>query len=111
MDFQFAGAWREYFAAGSRDGAKDALWRGMRPASRVLLKPVCPSFEARSAVFAMSNYCTYKYLLRFPAKGIRSKAIGRLADGTIVVIFVTLGTEAISVISMRPAGKAERNLI
>lgn len=46
-----------------------------------------------------------------PAKAGRSKAIGRLADGTIVVIFITLGTEALSVISMRPARKDERNLI
>lgn len=28
-----------------------------------------------------------------PAKNGRSKAIGRLQDGTVVVIFVTLGTE------------------
>ncbi|WP_411034552.1 BrnT family toxin [Shinella sp. BYT-45] len=46
-----------------------------------------------------------------PAKAGRSKAIGRLADGTVVVIFVTLGTEALSVISMRPARKDERSLI
>ncbi|GLU29352.1 BrnT family toxin [Brucella sp. NBRC 12950] len=46
-----------------------------------------------------------------PAKNNRLQAIGRLADGTIVVIFVTLGTEALSVISMRPARKDERSLI
>lgn len=46
-----------------------------------------------------------------PAKSNRLQAIGRLADGTIVVIFVTLGTEALSVISMRPARKDERSLI
>lgn len=46
-----------------------------------------------------------------PAKLGRFQAIGRLADGTIVVIFATLGTEAVSVISMRPARKDERNLI
>ncbi|MBB4184251.1 BrnT family toxin [Sinorhizobium terangae] len=46
-----------------------------------------------------------------PAKNGRSKAIGRLEDGTVVVIFVTLGTEALSVISMRPARKDERNLL
>jgi len=46
-----------------------------------------------------------------PTKNKRLQAIGRLADGTIVVIFVTLGTEAISVISMRPARKDERSLI
>jgi len=46
-----------------------------------------------------------------PAKNGRLQAIGRLADGTIVVIFVTLGTAALSVISMRPARKDERSLI
>ena len=46
-----------------------------------------------------------------PAKKGRYQAIGRLADGTIVVIFATLGSEAISVISMRPARKDERSLI
>ncbi|KAB2761731.1 hypothetical protein F9L00_12690 [Brucella anthropi] len=46
-----------------------------------------------------------------PAKRGRLQAIGRLADGTIVVIFVTLGTEALSVISMRSARKDERSLI
>ncbi|WP_299941239.1 BrnT family toxin [uncultured Nitratireductor sp.] len=46
-----------------------------------------------------------------PAKQGRSKAIGKLEDGTIVVIFVNLGSEALSVISMRPARKDERSLI
>lgn len=46
-----------------------------------------------------------------PAKNGRSKAIVRLEDGTIVVIFVTLGSEALSVISMRPARKDERSLL
>lgn len=38
----------------------------------------------------------------------RFKAMGRFADGTIAVIFATLGTEGVSVISMRPASKKER---
>lgn len=46
-----------------------------------------------------------------PARNGRSKAIGRLADGTVVVIFVNLGSEALSVISMRPAREDERSLI
>ncbi|WP_210049742.1 BrnT family toxin [Neorhizobium petrolearium] len=44
-----------------------------------------------------------------PARDGRSKAVGRLRDGTIVVIYVTLGSEAISVISMRPARRDERS--
>jgi len=45
------------------------------------------------------------------ARGGRRKAIGRLADGTIVVIFVQLGSERLSVISMRTARRDERGLI
>lgn len=47
----------------------------------------------------------------FPAKQARWIAIGRLADGSIAVVFATLGTEAISIISMRPANRTERRLI
>jgi uncharacterized protein len=43
-----------------------------------------------------------------PAKEGRFKAIGRLRDGTIVVIFAMLGREAVSVVSMRPANGRER---
>lgn len=43
-----------------------------------------------------------------PAKKGRFMATGRLADGTISVVFALLGTEGISIISMRPAGKMER---
>jgi uncharacterized DUF497 family protein len=46
-----------------------------------------------------------------PAKDGRHMAIGRLADGTIAVVFATLGTEGVSVISMRPASRKERNLL
>jgi uncharacterized protein len=46
-----------------------------------------------------------------PARDSRSKAVGRLNDGTIVVIYLTLGSEAISVISMRKARADERKAI
>ena len=45
-----------------------------------------------------------------PAKLGRHMAIGRLNDGTLAVVFVTLGTEALSVVSMRPASTAEKRL-
>lgn len=48
--------------------------------------------------------------LVLPARNGRFKAIGRRADGTLVVIFATLGVEAVSVISMRPASVTERRL-
>ncbi len=38
-------------------------------------------------------------------------AIGRLNDEVIAVVFVLLGTEGLSVISMRPASRKERSLI
>jgi hypothetical protein len=37
-------------------------------------------------------------------------AIGRLVGGVVVVIFARLGSEGISIISMRPASQAERRL-
>ncbi|HXY58809.1 MAG TPA: BrnT family toxin [Methylocystis sp.] len=43
-----------------------------------------------------------------PAKEGRFAAIGRLANGTIVVIFARRGSKAISVISMRRASRKER---
>ena len=46
-----------------------------------------------------------------PAKDRRIAAIGRLADGSVTVIFTHLGSEAISVISMRPASQKERKLL
>lgn len=46
-----------------------------------------------------------------PAKLNRLKAVGAFEDGTIVVIFFQLGSEGISVISMRTAGKKERELL
>jgi uncharacterized DUF497 family protein len=46
-----------------------------------------------------------------PARSGRVMAIGRFADGTLVVIFARLGAEALSVISMRPAKVTERRLL
>ena len=46
-----------------------------------------------------------------PAKDGRHIAIGRLADGTIAVVYALLGSEAVSVISMRPASRKERSLL
>jgi uncharacterized DUF497 family protein len=43
-----------------------------------------------------------------PVKDGRLKALGKLSDGTVVVIFAMLGTEALSIISLRPASKRER---
>lgn len=45
-----------------------------------------------------------------PTRDNRYAAIGHLG-GVIVVIFATLGTEGVSVISARPASAKERNLL
>ena len=44
------------------------------------------------------------------ARSGRYLAIGKDVNGVISVVFVTLGLEGISVISMRPASKEERRL-
>lgn len=46
-----------------------------------------------------------------PVKQGRYMAIGRLEDGELAVVFVNMGKEAVSVISMRPASKSERRLL
>lgn len=46
-----------------------------------------------------------------PAKLGRFMAVGLRRDVAIVVIFARLGREGISIISMRPAQKAERSLL
>lgn len=48
--------------------------------------------------------------LIFPAKHGRRQAIGELEPGMIVIIFTMLGSEGLSVISMRPANKKEKGL-
>lgn len=53
----------------------------------------------------------FETALIMPAKKGRLLAIGRFRDGTIVVIFALLGTEGLSIISMRPASKKERSAL
>lgn len=60
-------------------------------------------FADRTEEFSLSSHVV-------AAKNGRPKAMGRFADGTIAVVFALLGTEGISVISMRPASKKERSL-
>jgi uncharacterized DUF497 family protein len=46
-----------------------------------------------------------------PAKLGRQIAVGRHRSGIILVVFVALGIEGLSVVSMRPASRRERRLI
>ena len=60
--------------------------------------------------FAALDAAFFERALIFPAKLGRRQAIGELESGMIVVIFVALGAEGLSVISMRSASKKERAL-
>ena len=60
--------------------------------------------------FADVIHFGWEHALIQKARDGRSKAIGRLEDGTVVVIYALLGVEALSVISLRPAGQSERRL-
>jgi uncharacterized DUF497 family protein len=46
-----------------------------------------------------------------PGKLGRQIAVGRHRSGVILVVFVALGTEGLSVVSMRPTSRKERRLI
>ena len=46
-----------------------------------------------------------------PANDDRFMAIGVLGDGTIAVIFAVLGTEGVSIVSMRRASRKERSML
>jgi uncharacterized protein len=58
--------------------------------------------------FADLNETFFDNALVLPTYNKRWAGIGKNIRGVIVVVFVTLGKEAVSVISMRPASKNER---
>lgn len=61
--------------------------------------------------FADLDETFFRASLVVPVKKSRHMAIGRLQDGTIAVVFAVLGTEGISLVSMRPASRKERELL
>ena len=60
--------------------------------------------------FADLNETFFDSALVLPTYNKRWAGIGKNMRGVIVVVFVTLGKEAVSVISMRPASRNERRL-
>jgi uncharacterized DUF497 family protein len=60
--------------------------------------------------FADLNETFFEKALVLPSYGKRWAGIGKNTRGVIVVVFIALGREAVSVISMRPASKSERKL-
>jgi uncharacterized DUF497 family protein len=61
--------------------------------------------------FADLDETFFENSLITPAKFDRLAAVSHHHTGIILVVFVKLGTEAFSVISMRPAGRKERRLL
>jgi uncharacterized protein len=60
--------------------------------------------------FADLSETFFDSALILPTYNKRWAGIGKSIRGVIVVVFVTLGLEAVGVISMRPASKNERKL-
>ena len=60
--------------------------------------------------FADLNETFFDKALVLPSYNRRWAGIGKNIRGVIVVVFVTLGKEAVSIISMRPASRNERKL-
>jgi uncharacterized protein len=60
--------------------------------------------------FADLNETFFDSALVLPTHNKRWAGIGKNIRGVIVVVFVKLGVEAVSVISMRPASRNERKL-
>ena len=60
--------------------------------------------------FADLNETFFDSALVLPTYNKRWAGIGKNIRGVIVVVFVMLGKEAVSVISMRPASRNERRL-
>jgi uncharacterized DUF497 family protein len=68
------------------------------------------NLSKHSLDFADLDESFFDYALFLPSYGRRWRAIGETIQGVVSVVFVTLGQEAVSVISMRPASKYERKL-
>ncbi len=60
--------------------------------------------------FADLNETFFDNALVLPSYKKRWRGIGKTIRGVVVVVFVTLGKEAVSIISMRPANRHERKL-
>ena len=66
------------------------------------------NIEKHGLDFALLSQDFFLDAIIRPVKLGRYSAMGRLNDGTITVIFLRLGVEGLSVISMRPASRKGR---
>jgi len=60
--------------------------------------------------FADLDQNFFDHALIQPSHSKRWRAIGKSGQAIVAVVFFALGTEAVSVISMRPANRYERKL-
>jgi uncharacterized DUF497 family protein len=68
------------------------------------------NLEKHGLDFADLNETFFDNAQVLPTYNKRWAGIGKNIRGMIVVVFVTLGKEAVSVVSMRPASRNERRL-
>ena len=68
------------------------------------------NLEAHGYDFDDLNVEFFETAVIIPAKGGRWMAIDELRGRAVTVVFKRLGTEELSVISMRPASRKERSL-
>ena len=68
------------------------------------------NIEKHGLDFADLNETFFDSALVLPSHNKRWRGIGKNIRGVIVVVFVTLGKETVSVLSMRPASRYEREL-
>jgi hypothetical protein len=69
------------------------------------------NIEKHGLDFADLSLDFFDHAVIRPAKRGRLQAIGRLKDGVATVIFMHLGTQGLSIISMRTAHARERTLL
>jgi len=69
------------------------------------------NIEKHGLDFADLDLDFFETAIVLPVKVGRFMAINVFLDGAATVVFATLGSEAISVISMRPASRKERMLL
>ena len=69
------------------------------------------NIEKHGYDFAVLDEAFFLAAVIVPVNAGRYLAIGRLADGTVAVVFAYLGAEGLAVISMRRADRNERRLL
>lgn len=69
------------------------------------------TLDSRGLDMADLDMAFFNAAVIIPSRAGRFKAIGWFRGRAILVVFASLGTEALSVISMRPASRKERRVL